>query len=235
MVSSISHGEAMKRRVAILISGRGSNMAALIQAATAADFPAEIAVVISNRADAGGLARAGASGVPTVTIESKPFGKDRAAFEAVLQSALDQYQIELICLGGFMRLFTADFVQRWHGRMLNIHPSLLPSFPGLDPHGQALSAGVKISGATVHFVIPETDAGPIVMQGAVAVGDDDTPDTLSARILEIEHRIYPDALRLVASGRIRLEGDICKTAGSASSGDTLVSPAVTSGNVSAGK
>jgi phosphoribosylglycinamide formyltransferase-1 len=235
MVSSISHGEAMKRRVAILISGRGSNMAALIQAATAADFPAEIAVVISNRADAGGLARAGASGVPTVTIESKPFGKDRAAFEAVLQSALDQYQIELICLGGFMRLFTADFVQRWHGRMLNIHPSLLPSFPGLDPHGQALSAGVKISGATVHFVIPETDAGPIVMQGAVAVGDDDTPDTLSARILGIEHRIYPDALRLVASGRIRLEGDICKTAGSASSGDTLVSPAVTSGNVSTGK
>jgi phosphoribosylglycinamide formyltransferase 1 len=235
MVSSISHGEAMKRRVAILISGRGSNMAALIQAATAADFPAEIAVVISNRADAGGLAKAGASGVPTLTIESKPFGKDRAAFEAVLQSALDEYQIELICLGGFMRLFTADFVQRWHGRMLNIHPSLLPSFPGLDPHGQALSAGVKISGATVHFVIPETDAGPIVMQGAVAVGDDDTPDTLSARILEIEHRIYPDALRLVAGGRIRLEGDICKTAGSTGSGDTLVSPAVTSGSVSTGK
>jgi phosphoribosylglycinamide formyltransferase-1 len=223
----------MKRRVAILISGRGSNMAALIQAATAKDFPAEIAVVISNRADAGGLAKAGAAGVPTVTIESKPFGQDRAAFEAVLQSALDQYQIDLICLGGFMRLFTADFVQRWHGRMLNIHPSLLPSFPGLDPHGQALRAGVKLSGATVHFVIPETDAGPIVMQGAVAVGDDDTPDTLAARILEIEHRIYPDALRLLASGRIRLEGDICKTAGSAGTADTLISPAVTSGNVSA--
>jgi len=235
MVSSISHGEAMKRRVAILISGRGSNMAALIQAATAADFPAEIAVVISNRADAGGLARAGVSGVPALTIESKPFGKDRAAFEAVLQSALDEYRIDLICLGGFMRLFTADFVQRWHGRLLNIHPSLLPSFPGLDPHGQALNAGVKISGATVHFVIPETDAGPIVMQGAVAVGDDDTPDTLAARILEIEHRIYPDALRLVASGRIRLEGDVCKTTGSTGSGDALISPAVTSGNVSAGK
>ena len=235
MVSSISHGEAMKRRVAILISGRGSNMAALIQTATAADFPAEIAVVISNRADAGGLAKAGASGVPTLTIESKPFGKDRAAFEAVLQSALDEYRIDLICLGGFMRLFTADFVQSWHGRMLNIHPSLLPSFPGLDPHGQALNAGVKISGATVHFVIPETDAGPIVMQGAVAVGDDDTPDTLAARILEIEHRIYPDALRLVASGRTRLEGDSCKTTGRTGSGDTLISPAVTSGNVSAGK
>jgi phosphoribosylglycinamide formyltransferase 1 len=223
----------MKRRVAILISGRGSNMAALIQAATAADFPAEIAIVISNRADAGGLAKAGASGVPTLIIESKPFGKDRAAFEAVLQAALDQYRIDLICLGGFMRLFTAGFVQRWHGRMLNIHPSLLPSFPGLDPHGQALRAGVKISGATVHFVIPETDAGPIVMQGAVAVGDDDTPDTLAARILEIEHRIYPEALRLVASGRIRLEGDICKAAGRTGTGDTLISPAVTSADVSA--
>jgi phosphoribosylglycinamide formyltransferase 1 len=215
----------MKRRVAILISGRGSNMAALIEAATASDFPAEIAVVISNKADAGGLAKADASGVPTVIIESKPFGRDRAAFEAVLQSALDQYKIELICLGGFMRLFTAEFVQRWHGRMLNIHPSLLPSFPGLDPHGQALNAGVKISGATVHFVIPETDAGPIVMQGAVAVADDDTPETLAARILEIEHRIYPDALRLLASGRIRLEGDLCKTTESAGPAGTLISPA----------
>jgi phosphoribosylglycinamide formyltransferase-1 len=227
MVSSILHGEAMKRRVAILISGRGSNMAALIEAANLDDFPAEIAVVISNRADAGGLAKAGASGVPTVTIESKPFGGDRAAFEAVLQSALDQYKIELICLGGFMRLFTAEFVQRWHGRMLNIHPSLLPSFPGLDPHGQALNAGVKISGATVHFVIPETDAGPIVIQGAVAVADDDTPETLAARILEIEHRIYPDALRLLASGRIRLEGDVCKTTDSDGPTGTLISPATT--------
>ena len=217
----------MKRRVAILISGRGSNMAALIEAATAKDFPAKIAVVISNKADAGGLAKAAASGVPTVTIESKPFGKDRAAFEAVLQTALDEYQIELICLGGFMRLFTAAFVRRWHGRMLNIHPSLLPSFPGLDPHGQALNAGVKISGATVHFVIPETDAGPIVMQGAVAVGDDDTPQTLSARILQIEHRIYPDALRLLASGRIRLEGDICKITEAADSTGTLISPTAT--------
>jgi phosphoribosylglycinamide formyltransferase 1 len=225
MVSSILHGEAMKRRVAILISGRGSNMAALIEAAAANDFPAEIAVVISNKADAGGLAKADASGVPTVTIESKPFGRDRAAFEAVLQSALDQYKIELICLGGFMRLFTAEFVQRWHGRMLNIHPSLLPSFPGLDPHGQALNAGVKISGATVHFVIPETDAGPVVMQGAVAVADDDTPETLAARILKIEHRIYPDALRLLAGGRIRLEGDICKTTHSAGPAGTLISPA----------
>jgi phosphoribosylglycinamide formyltransferase-1 len=214
----------MKRRVAILISGRGSNMAALIEAARAEGFPAEIVVVISNRTDAGGLARAEASGIPTVTIESSPFGKDRAAFEAVLQSALDQYKVELICLGGFMRLLTAEFVQRWYGRMLNIHPSLLPSFPGLDPQGQALAAGVKISGATVHFVIPQTDAGPILMQGAVAVRDDDTPETLAARILGVELRIYPAALRLVASGKIRLEGDICKTEGSARAGDTLISP-----------
>ena len=198
-------------------------MAALIQAAAAEDFPAQIVVVVSNRADAGGLETAKASGVPTVTIESKPFGKNRAAFEAVLQSALERHQVDLICLGGFMRLFTAEFVQRWYGRMLNIHPSLLPSFPGLDPQGQALRAGVKISGATVHFVIPETDAGPILMQGAVAVRDDDTADTLGARILAIEHRIYPEALRLLASGQIRLEGDICKT-GSGDSGDVLISP-----------
>jgi len=214
----------MKRRVAILISGRGSNMAALIDAAKATDFPAEIVVVIANRADAGGLATASAGGVPTLTIESKPFGKDRAGFEAPLQAALDQHKIDLICLGGFMRLFTAEFVQRWHGRMLNIHPSLLPSFPGLEPQAQALRAGVKISGATVHFVIPETDAGPIVMQGAVAVRDDDTPDTLAARILAVEHRIYPDALRLVVGGAVRLEGDICKTTGCPVRDDVLISP-----------
>ena len=216
----------MKRRVAILISGRGSNMAALIKAAAAEEFPAEIALVISNRADAAGLEKARAAGVPTVVVESKPFGADRAGFEAALQVALDQHRTELICLGGFMRLFTAEFVQRWHGRMLNIHPSLLPSFPGLDPHGQALRAGVKISGATVHFVIPETDAGPILMQGAVSVSDHDTADTLSERILEVEHRIYPDALRLLAGGQVRLDGDICKTTASAASGNFLISPVI---------
>ena len=214
----------MKRRVAILISGRGSNMAALIDAARLADFPAEIVAVISNRADAAGLEKAEASGIPSVVIESKPFGKDRAGFEAVLQQALEENKVDLICLGGFMRLFTAEFVQRWYGRMLNIHPSLLPSFPGLDPHGQALQAGVKISGATVHFVIPETDAGPIIMQGAVTVADDDTAETLSQRILGIEHRIYPEALRLLASGKLRLEGDICKFADSADRDGTLISP-----------
>ena len=214
----------MKRRVAILISGRGSNMAALIDAAKSADFPAEIVAVISNRADAPGLERAAASGIPTAVIESKPFGKDRAGFEAVLQRELEDKKVELICLGGFMRLFTAEFVQRWYGRMLNIHPSLLPSFPGLDPHGQALQAGVKISGATVHFVIPETDAGPIIMQGAVTVADDDTAETLSQRILGIEHRIYPEALRLLASGKLRLEGDSCKVADATERDGTLISP-----------
>ena len=214
----------MKRRVAILISGRGSNMAALIKAALAEDYPASIAVVISNRADAAGLGKAQTSGVPTAVVESRPFGQDRAAFEHALQGVLDQHRIELICLGGFMRLFTAEFVQRWYGRMLNIHPSLLPSFPGLDPHTQALRVGVKISGATVHFVTPETDAGPILMQGAVAVSDHDTAETLSERILEVEHRIYPDALRLLATGAVRLDRGICRTPDSAGSGNFLISP-----------
>src|SRR6201992_845490 len=203
----------MKRRVAILISGRGSNMAALIEAAKGTDFPAGIVAVISHRTDAGGLATAKASGVPTAIIESKHFGADRAAFEAALQAELDQHKVELICLGGFMRLLTAEFVQRWYGRMLNIHPSLLPSFPGLEPQAQALRAGVKISGATVHFVIPETDAGPIVMQGAVAVHDGDTAEMLAARILTVEHRIYPAALRLLADGKLRLDGGVCRIAG----------------------
>ena len=199
----------MKRRVAILISGRGSNMAALIEAARAPDFPAEITVVISNKADAAGLAKAREAGIATEIIASKPFGKDRAAFETALQAAIDARGVEFICLAGFMRLFTPDFVTRWHGRMLNIHPSLLPSFPGLDPHGQALAAGVKMSGATVHFVTPETDAGPIVMQAAVGVADDDTAETLSERILGVEHRIYPLALRLLVEGRLRIEGERC--------------------------
>jgi phosphoribosylglycinamide formyltransferase 1 len=224
MVKPDSHQGTAKARVAILISGRGSNMAALIRAAKVESFPAEIAVVISNRADAAGLAFASSAGIAAVTIESKPFGKDRAAFEAALQSALEAHRIDLICLGGFMRLFTAQFAQRWYGKMLNIHPSLLPSFPGLEPHAQALHAGVKVSGATVHFVTPETDAGPIVMQGVVEVRDGDTLDTLSARILEIEHQIYPRALQLLASGKLRLDGDICRLIGDAGGGGTLISP-----------
>jgi phosphoribosylglycinamide formyltransferase-1 len=199
-------------------------MVALIKAAKAEGFPAEIAVVISNTADAAGLALAAQEGVPTITIESRPFGRDRAAFEAVLQSKLEAHAIDLICLGGFMRLFTAEFVQAWYGKMLNIHPSLLPSFPGLDPHGQALKAGVKVSGATVQFVTPETDAGPIVMQGVVDVRDDDTPDTLSARVLAIEHQIYPHALRLLACGKLRLDGAVCRLNDAAGAVGTLIAP-----------
>jgi phosphoribosylglycinamide formyltransferase-1 len=146
-----------------------------------------------------------------------------------LQPTLEAHEIELICLGGFMRLFTAEFVQRWYGRMLNIHPSLLPSFPGLDPHTQALNAGVKVSGATVHFVTPETDAGPIVMQGVVVVRDDDSPETLSARILTVEHQIYPEALSLLASGRLRLEGAVCRLDSDVSGEGTLISPQLARG------
>src|SRR3954465_3926599 len=200
-----------KKRVAVLISGRGSNMVALIEAAKAPSYPAEIALVLSNRPEAAGLARAQAMGIPTAVVDHRPHGEDRAAFESALQGVLDQHRAEVVCLGGFMGLFTPDVVLRWQGLMLNIPPSLLPAFPGLDPHGQALRAGVKISGATVHFVIPETDAGPIVMQGAIAVRDDDTTETLAARVLEIEHRIYPDALGLVAGGGAWLQGDVCKT------------------------
>ena len=190
-----------RKRVAILISGRGSNMAALIEAAKAADFPAEIALVVSNVPDAAGLARAREAGMTTAVLDHKPFGKDRAAFESALQRILDEHRVELVCLAGFMRLFTAEFVQRWSGRMLNIHPSLLPEFPGLDPHGQALRAGAKTSGATVHFVIPETDAGPIIAKESVPVLANDTPETLAARVLEAEHRIYPQALSQVAQGK----------------------------------
>lgn len=198
-----------KTRVAVLISGRGSNMASLIEAAKEHTYPAEIALVVSNQPDAPGLARAQAQAIPTAVVDHRPHGKDRAGFERALQAVLDSHAVGLVCLGGFMRLLTPQFVLHWHGRMLNIHPSLLPSFPGLDPHGQALKAGVKISGATVHFVVPETDAGPIIAQAAVPVRDDDTAETLAARVLEVEHRIYPLALRLVAEGRVKILGGRC--------------------------
>jgi phosphoribosylglycinamide formyltransferase 1 len=191
-----------RTRVAILISGRGSNMAALIEAAQAPDYPAEIVLVVSNRPDAGGLATARAAGIETAVVDHTTYGKDRAAFDAALQQVLAQHDIALVCLAGFMRLLTAEFVLQWQGRMLNIHPALLPAFKGLDTHARALEAGVKIHGATVHFVVPEMDSGPIVAQGAVAVHDDDSEATLAARVLAVEHRIYPLALKLLAEGRI---------------------------------
>jgi phosphoribosylglycinamide formyltransferase-1 len=215
-----------KRRVAILISGRGSNMTALIEAASAKDFPAGIVLVISNIANAGGLASASAAGIETATVESKPFGKDREAFERKLHDTLVAHNIELVCLAGFLRLLTPWFVKQWDGRMLNIHPALLPAYKGLHTHERALADGVKIHGATVHFVVPEMDSGPIVIQGAVAVRDDDTPETLARRVLGVEHRIYQDALRLVASGGTRIENGICRTDASGSPDDMLIVPAI---------
>ena len=191
----------MKKRVAILISGRGSNMTALIEAASAQDYPAEIALVISNRPQAAGLDRARSFGIPTAVIDHTQFGGDRAAFEQALDQALRDHKIDLVCLAGFMRLLTPWFVQRWSERMLNIHPSLLPQFKGLDTHRRALEAGAERHGATVHFVVAEMDAGPIVAQESIAVHADDTEETLAARVLELEHRIYPRALRAVAQGR----------------------------------
>ncbi len=188
----------MKKRVAILISGRGSNMTALIEAAKAKDYPAEIALVVSNRPDAAGLDRARSCGIPTAVIDHTTFGGDRETFEQALDRELREQRIDLVCLAGFMRLLTPWFVNRWSGRMLNIHPSLLPQFKGLHTHRRALEAGVKRHGATVHFVVPEMDAGPIVIQDSVAVHENDTEETLAARVLELEHQIYPRALRAVA-------------------------------------
>jgi phosphoribosylglycinamide formyltransferase-1 len=198
-----------RKRVAVLISGRGSNMAALIDAAKDKNYPAEIILVLSNRPDAGGLDTAHANGIATEVVDHTAFGKDRAAFEAALQAALIKHRIEIVCLAGFMRLLTAGFVEAWPERMINIHPALLPAFKGLDTHQRALDAGAKMHGATVHFVVPEMDAGPIIMQGAVAVLPDDSEQTLSRRVLAVEHRIYPLALSLVAQGRVRVENGRC--------------------------
>jgi phosphoribosylglycinamide formyltransferase 1 len=191
----------MKKRVAILISGRGSNMTALIEAAKASDYPAEIVLVVSNVPDAPGLARARAAGVATAVIDHTDFGDEREAFERALDDQLQNNRIDLVCLAGFMRLLTAPFVRRWSGRMLNIHPALLPQFRGLHTHRRALAAGVKRHGATVHFVVPEMDSGPIIAQDSVPVLEDDTEESLAQRVLEVEHRLYPQALRLVAEGR----------------------------------
>jgi phosphoribosylglycinamide formyltransferase-1 len=198
-----------RKRVAVLISGRGSNMAALIDAAKDKSYPAEIVLVLSNRPDAGGLDTARANGIATEVVDHTQYGKDRAAFEAALQAALIKHRIEIVCLAGFMRLLTAGFVEAWPERMINIHPALLPAFKGLDTHQRALDAGAKMHGATVHFVVPEMDAGPIIMQGAVAVLPDDSEQTLSRRVLAVEHRIYPLALSLVAQGRVRVENGRC--------------------------
>ncbi|CAA7627187.1 phosphoribosylglycinamide formyltransferase [Magnetospirillum sp. UT-4] len=191
----------VRRKVGILVSGRGSNLQALLDACADPAFPAEIVLVISNVAGAYALERAEKAGVATLTIPHKSY-PDRAAFDAALDAALRAAAVEIVCLAGFMRLLTPEFTRAWAGRMLNIHPSLLPSFKGLHTHQRAIEAGVKLHGCTVHLVTPDLDDGPILVQKAVPVLLGDTPDTLAARVLEQEHQAYPEALRLLAEGRV---------------------------------
>ena len=191
-----------RKRVAILISGRGSNMTALIEAAADADFPAEIALVISNRPDAKGLEFAQAHGIATAVVDHRGY-PSREAFEDALTAKLRAASIDIVCLAGFLRMLTASFVEPWRGRILNIHPSLLPELKGLDTHARALDAGAKIHGCTVHFVVPELDSGPIILQARVPVVEGDDADSLAERVLAAEHRIYPAALKLVAEGKVK--------------------------------
>jgi phosphoribosylglycinamide formyltransferase 1 len=212
-----------RKRVAVLISGRGSNMAALIEAAKRPDYPAEIALVVSNRPDAPGLHLAEAAGIATSIVDHTRY-EDREAFERALHANLDVHGVELVCLAGFMRLLTPWFVRLWEGRIINIHPALLPAFKGLDTHRHALAAGVKIHGASVHVVVPEVDSGPIIAQAAVPVRDDDTEESLAARVLAAEHRLYPLALKLLAEGRVRVIAGRCLVDGATGETGTLIVP-----------
>jgi phosphoribosylglycinamide formyltransferase-1 len=221
---------SVKRRVGVLISGGGSNMAALIAAAADPAYPAEIVCVLSNRADAGGLAKARAARVPVVGVVDHKDFLDRESFERALQRELTEAGVELVVLAGFMRLLTPWFIERWRDRLINIHPALLPAYKGLHTHARALADGVKITGCTVHFVRPEMDVGPIIVQAAVPVLDGDTPETLADRVLECEHRIYPLALARVATGAARVTRDaegreIVVTAGTGAIAERLISPA----------
>lgn len=195
-----------RKRVGILISGRGSNMESLITATQAEDFPAEIVLVISNRPDAKGLETARAKGIATATIDHKNFS-DRDAFDRALQEELENARVEILCLAGFMRVLTDGFVKKWQGRMLNIHPSLLPAFKGVGTHKRVLEAGEKMHGATVHFVVPKLDSGPIVAQEKVDVVAGEDEKSLAARVLTVEHKIYPAALRKLAEGKLTIKGD----------------------------
>lgn len=217
-------GGPSRRRTAILISGRGSNMTALIEAARAPTYPVAVELVLSNRPDAAGLAVAAAAGLATACVDHRAFA-DRESFERAVDAELTGRGIDLVCLAGFMRVLTPWLICRWSGRLVNIHPSLLPSFRGLHTHERALEAGVRLHGATVHFVVPELDAGPIIAQAAVPVEDGDTADALGARVLAAEHRLYPHALALVASGQLRLEGDrVVGSAGRHADGTRLIVP-----------
>ena len=213
----------MNGRIAILISGRGSNMVSLIEAARDPGFPGEIALVLSNRPDAGGLERARQAGIEALAVDHKAYST-RESFEQALDAALRERDIGFICLAGFMRVLTDWFVERWAGRMINIHPSLLPLFRGTHTHRRALEEGVLVHGCTVHFVVPELDAGPIVAQAAVPVIPGDTEDSLAARVLVQEHGLYPQALRMICSGQARLDGGRVAFAAGWDAGGALRSP-----------
>jgi phosphoribosylglycinamide formyltransferase 1 len=191
-------------RTAVLISGRGSNLGSLIEAARAPDYPAEIVLVVSNKAEAGGLAIAERAGIPTKVIPHKQFSS-REEFDAAVDATLREADVSLVCEAGFMRIHSEWFVRRWEGRILNVHPSLLPAFPGIRVHEQVLAAGVKVSGCTVHFLTAELDSGPVIAQTSVPVLPDDTVESLAARVLEQEHKLYPEALKLVSEGKVKLE------------------------------
>ncbi|TDK37073.1 phosphoribosylglycinamide formyltransferase [Rhizobium deserti] len=195
---------AQRKRVAVFISGGGSNMLSLADACAAEDFPAEVVAVVSDKATAGGIAKAVARGLKTLVLERKDFA-GKAEHEAAILAALDEIQPDIICLAGYMRLISGDFISRYEGRMLNIHPSLLPLFAGLHTHQRAIDAGMKIAGCSVHFVTEGMDEGPIVAQGVVPLLPEDTADTLAARVLTVEHRLYPLALKLLAEGKVRME------------------------------
>jgi phosphoribosylglycinamide formyltransferase-1 len=210
-------------KVAVLISGRGSNLQALIDACADAAFPAEIRLVIANRADAAGLERARAAGIPTQVIPNRDFAT-REDFDAALDAVLTAAGIALVCLAGFMRLLGDAFVARWHDRLVNIHPSLLPAFRGLDSHAQALAAGVRFTGCTVHFVRAAVDDGPIIVQAAVPVLPGDDAERLAARVLAAEHRAYPLALRLIAEGRVRVSGDGVEIRDASADPDAVLNP-----------
>ena len=215
--------DTSRTSIAVLLSGRGSNLGALISAAARPDASFAITLVIANRPGAGGLDIAAASGIPSLVVDHKAFG-DREAFERVLDEKLRDSGVDLVCLAGFMRVLSPWFAERWQDRLLNIHPSLLPAFKGLNTHTRALEAGVRVHGCTVHFVRPELDDGPIIVQGTVPVLKDDTEDSLAARVLEIEHRCYPLALELVASGRARLEGELVLVEGASAPEHGWINP-----------
>ena len=215
----------MALQIGILISGRGTNLQALIDACREPEFPASIALVLSNNAAAPGLARATDANIPTRVVDHRDFG-DRDVYDEAVGAALEEAGVELVCLAGFMRLLSESFVSRWRDRIINVHPSLLPAFKGLNVHERVLATGVRFSGCTVHFVRPEMDDGPVIVQSVVPVAPDDTPETLAARVLVTEHRCYPLTVRLIAEGRVRVRNERVLIEGGKLTEGVMINPAI---------